>query len=75
MAHTNAWGSKFDLARKKGQTSTTGSSFSNFGRSPFPIICTKIRAQSLIGSGEEDFLQVFTIYGHGSQFDQMTKST
>ena len=28
-----------------------------------PIICAKIRAQGLFGSGEKDFFKVFTIYG------------
>ena len=37
-----------------------------------PIICAKIRTQGLFGYGEEDFLKVFTIYGHGSHFDQWT---
>ena len=30
------------------------------------MICAKIRPQGLYGSGEEDFLKVFTMYGHGS---------
>ena len=36
-----------------------------------PIICAKIRTQGLFGYGER-FLKVFTIYGHGSHFDQWT---
>ena len=29
------------------------------------MLCTKIQLQSFLGSGEEDFLSVFTINGHG----------
>ena len=37
-----------------------------------PRICAKIRPQGLCGSGEEDLLKVFTIYGYGSYFGQWT---
>ena len=29
------------------------------------MICAKIQPQGILGSGEETFLNVFTIYGHG----------
>ena len=36
FSHTNAYGSKFDLAVKKGQMSMFDHYFSNFGRPPVP---------------------------------------
>ena len=41
--------------RQKGQMSTQNHHLSNFGRSPVPVICAKIRTQGLFGYGEEDF--------------------
>ena len=67
MAHTNAWGSKFHFGSKN---VNVNHHYSNFGRSPVSIICAKIRAQGLFGSGEGRFLMVITIYRHGSHFDQ-----
>ena len=32
----------------------------------------KIQPQGILGSGEEDFLKVFTIYGHGGHHGQWT---
>ena len=32
----------------------------------------KIQPQSILGSGEEDFLKLFTIYGHGGHLGQWT---
>ena len=32
------------------------------------IIYAKIQPQGFLGSGEEDFLKIFTIYGHGGHF-------
>ena len=54
MAHTNAWGSKFQhrtiiLAILVDLLS--------------PIICAKIRAQGLFGSGEEDFYRILSYMG------------
>ena len=31
----------------------------------FQMICAKIQPQGILGSGEEDFFKLFTIYGHG----------
>ena len=36
------------------------------------MLFTKIQPQSFLGSGEEDFLSVFTIFGHGGQLDKWT---
>ena len=33
------------------------------------MLYTKIQPWSFLGSGEEDFLSVFTIYGHGGHLD------
>ena len=33
---------------------------------------TKFHGNRPAGSGEEDFLRVFTIYGHGGHFGQVT---
>ena len=53
-AHTNAWGSKFDLAVKvKRQRKTIILAILVDLLSP--MICAKIRSQGLFGSGEEDF--------------------
>ena len=72
MAHTNAWGSKFDLGGKKVKCQHRTIILAILVDLLSPIICANIRAQGLFGSGEEDFLKVFTIYGHGSHFDQWT---
>ena len=50
MAHTNAWGSKFDL---KCQHRTIILAILVDLLSP--ITCAKIRPKGLFGSGEEDF--------------------
>ena len=36
------------------------------------MICAKIQPQGILGSGEEDFLMVFTIYGYGGHLGQQT---
>ena len=72
MAHTNAWGCKFDLGGKKVKCQHRTIILAILVDLLSSIICAKIRAQGLYGSGEEDFLKVFTIYGHGSHFDQWT---
>ena len=71
---THAWGSKFDLGGKKVkcQHRTIILAIAILVDLQSPIICAKIQAQGLFGYGEEDFLKVFTIYGHGSHFDQWT---
>ena len=37
-----------------------------------PMVCAKIQLQGILGSGEEDFLKDFTIYGHGGHLGQRT---
>ena len=34
------------------------------------ILYTKIQPENFLSTGEEDFLSVLTIYGHGSNLDQ-----
>ena len=34
------------------------------------MIYAKIQPQGILGYGEEDFLKVFTIYGHGGHLGQ-----
>ena len=46
--------------------------FSNFGRPLIPDDLCKDSAPSILGSGEEDFLKVFNIYGHGGHLGQLT---
>ena len=36
------------------------------------MIYAKIQPQGVLGSGEEDFLKVFIIYGHGGHLGQQT---
>ena len=73
MAHTNAWGSKFDLSVKKAKRYHRTIILAILADLLSPIIYAKIRAQGLLGSGEEDF-KVFLPYmdGHDSHFDQWT---
>ena len=54
MAHTNAWGSKFDLGGKKVKCQHRTIISAILVDLLSPIICVKIRAQGLFGS-EEDF--------------------
>ena len=37
------------------------------------MLHTKFRENRPTGSGEEDFLRVFTIYGHGGHLGQVTR--
>ena len=37
------------------------------------LLHTKFQGHGSIGSGEEDFLKVFTIYGHGSHAGHVTQ--
>ena len=46
--------------------------FSNFGRPPVPNDLCKDSAPRHPRFGEEDFLKVFTIYGHGGHLGQLT---
>ena len=55
MAHTNAWGSKFDLGGTKVKRHHRTIILAILVDLPSPIICAKIRALGLFGSGEEDF--------------------
>ena len=38
------------------------------------MLHTKIRGNRPTGSGEEDFLRVFTIYGHGGHLSHVTST-
>ena len=38
----------------------------------YTMLHTKFQSHQSIGSGEEDFLKVFTIYGHGGHLGHMT---
>ena len=38
----------------------------------YPMLHTKFQGHWSIGSGEEDLLKVFTIYGHGGHFGHVT---
>ena len=72
MAHTNAWGSKFYLGGKTVKCQHRTIILAILVDLLSPIICAENRAQGLFSSGEELILKVFTIYGHGSHFDQWT---
>ena len=65
IAHTNAWGGKFDLAIKRSNVNI-GPSFLailvDLPPPPPPIICTKIGAQGLFGFGQEDFKGFYYIW-------------
>ena len=37
------------------------------------MLRTKFQGHQSIGSGEEDFFKVFTIYGHGGHVGQVTQ--
>ena len=52
--------------------STQNHHFSNFGRSSVPHNLCKDKGPGLIWLWRRRFLKVFTIYGHGSHFDQCT---
>ena len=38
----------------------------------YPMLHTKFQGHWVTGSGEEDFLKVFTIYGHGGHIGHVT---
>ena len=46
--------------------------WSNYNGQGFPKLHTKFRGNRPAGSGGEDFLRVFTIYGHGGHLGHMT---
>ena len=71
FSHTNAQGSKLDLA-VKGQMSIYDIYFSNFGRPPVPDDLCKDSAPRHPRFWRRRFLKVFTIYGHGSHLGQLT---
>ena len=54
-SNTNAWGSKFDLGGKKVKCQHRTIILAILVDLLSSIICAKIRAQGLFGSGEEDF--------------------
>ena len=41
---------------------------------PYTMLHTKFQGHWSIGSGEEDFFKVFTIYGHGSHVGHVTQT-
>ena len=51
-AHTNAYGSKIDLA-EKGQTTCTTIIFATLVDLPSVMICAKIQPQGILYSGED----------------------
>ena len=55
MAHANAWGSNFDLGGKKVKRQHRTIILAILVDLLSPIICAKIRAQGLFGSGEKYF--------------------
>ena len=63
MAHTNAWGSKFDLGGKKVKCQHRTIILAILVDLLSPIICAKIRAQGIFGSGEKDFLRFLPYMG------------
>ena len=44
----------------------------NYDGQGCPMLHTKFRENRPAGSGEEDFLRVFTIYGHGGHLGHVT---
>ena len=40
----------------------------------YMMLHTKFQGHGSIGSGEEDFFKVFTIYGHGSHVGHVTQT-
>ena len=40
---------------------------------PYTMLHIKFQGHWSVGSGEEDFFKVFTIYGHGGPVGQVTK--
>ena len=73
MAHTNAWGSKFDLGGKKVKRQHRTIILAILVALLSPIICAKIRAQGLFWLWRRRFVKFFLpLYGYGSHFDQWT---
>ena len=62
-AHTNAWGSKFDLAVKKVKHQCRTIIIAILVDLLSPMIWAKIRPQGLFGSREEDFKGFLTYMG------------
>ena len=63
MAHTNAWGSKFDRGGKKVKSQHRTIILAILVDLLSPIICAKIMAQGLFGSVEEDLTVFILING------------
>ena len=73
FSHTNAQGSKLDLAVKRSNVNSTyDNSFSNVGRPPVPDDSCKGSAQRHSRFWRRRFLKVFTIYGRGGHLGQRT---
>ena len=77
FSYSNVWGSYKCIAkqtwpcRKKVKCQRTTILLATLVDLSFPMICAKIQPQGILGTGE-DFLKVFTIYGHGGQLGQRT---
>ena len=55
FSHTNAWGSKLDLAVKKVKRQRTTILLAMLVDLPSPMIPAKVQPQGILGSGGEDF--------------------
>ena len=72
FSHTNAYkciGSKLDLAVKRSDVNVLLAILVDLSS---PMIPAKVQPQDILGSGGEDFLKVFTIYGRGGHLGQRT---
>ena len=58
--------------RKIGQGHSRVIIWTNFDRQKSPMLHTKIRRNRAVGSGEEEFWRVFTIYGRGGHLGHVT---
>ena len=78
FSHSNVWGAYKCIGkrtwscRKKVKSQRTTILLATLVDLPSPVIPAKIQPQGILGSGVEDFLKVFTIYGHGGHLSQRT---
>ena len=70
--HSKAYGTKFDLAIKIGQGQPRVIIYINYIELTFQMLHTKFQGHRLSGSGEEDFFNVFTIYGRRGHLGHVT---
>ena len=71
FSYSNAPGTKFDLAVKYGQP--TAIIYTTFIGLKSPLLFFKFQGHLSYSSGE-DFLRVFTKYGHADHLGQMTRT-